>query len=149
MKWWFYIDDDFFSYTFGYCFPIFTEKLSHALLPFPIIRTQTLASLFHKRRNEWFMCPSSLSANTHNTKKKCTEDGNRKQEKFTVQEGSREGRKRQQSIRGDRKYIFGRKVFTTKLLTDCIDKVRCRMSREWKCVMSFVVKWQKLVFSTN
>jgi hypothetical protein len=69
------------------------------------------------------MCPSSLSANTHNTKKKCTEDENRK---FTVQEGSREGRKRQQSIRETEKYIFGRKVFTTKLLTGCMDKVERR-----------------------
>lgn len=40
---------------------------------------------------------------THSTRKKCIKDENRKQEKFTVQDVPRERRKRQQSIKGEKK----------------------------------------------
>jgi hypothetical protein len=134
-EWWFYIDDDFFCFTHlvelfrGISFSC-TFAISHN-------PHQTLASLFLLLWNEMVYVPNSLSANTHNTRREKMykrwkqEAGkvyrSRRFERKSATEKAAEHKGEKENI-----YIFGRKVFSTKLLTNYKDKVEFRVRENYE-----------------
>lgn len=78
-------------------------------------------------REKWFICNATLSGNTSNTKEH--KDENRKQEKFTVQEGRlSKGEDEAAKSRAKTKRYFWEESFLPKLLTEGIDLDGCRLA---------------------